>query len=445
VSSAPAPADHHARHGPARQRSALGFAWAAAAAAAAPALALYLRRRVRLGKEIPERLNERRGIDASLRPPGRLIWVHAASLGETMSVLPVIAAIRSQAPEVTLLVTTGTVTSARLVEQRLRSGDPDGRVIHRFVPLDVPTWAGRFLDHWRPDAGAFVESELWPNLLAACRARGIKLALLNGRLSARSAANWARAPRFAREVLGSFSRIRARSDADAARFRDLGAPHVEAAGDLKFAAPPLPACETELARLRGILGARPVWLAASTHPGEETVVLEAHGLLAAYRPTLVTIVVPRHPERGEAIAAEAARFAVTRRAAGQPPPSGGIWVADTMGELGLFYRLAGLAFIGRSLVPPGGGQNPLEAAQLGCAIATGPYTGNFTEHMALLRAADAAAAVHDSGTLAAWVQDLIGDPAQRSAMAARAKAAVARHDDLPEQTACVLLDLAGVT
>jgi 3-deoxy-D-manno-octulosonic-acid transferase len=407
---------------------------------------LYLRRRARAGKEIPERLNARRGIDASPRPRGRLIWLHAASVGETMSVLPVIAAIRSRAPEVTLLVTTGTVTSAGLMEQRLRSNDPGARVIHRFVPLDVPAWAGRFLDHWRPDAGAFVESELWPNLLAACRARDVKLALLNGRLSARSAANWARAPGFAREVLGSFSCVRARSEADAARFRELGAPHVEAAGDLKFAAPPLPACEAELARLRGMLAGAPVWLAASTHPAEETVVLAVHGLLAASHPKLVTIIGPRHPERGEAIAAEAVHFPVTRRAAGQPPPpGGGIWIADTMGELGLFYRLAGLAFIGRSLIPPGGGQNPLEAARLGCAIATGPYTANFTEHMALLRAAEAAAAVHDPATLAAWVADLIGDPARREAMAAQAREAVARHGDLPEQTAGVLLHLAGVT
>lgn len=200
--------------------------WAAVATLLAPVLRVSLRRRARAGKEILARLPERRGIDATPRPAGRLIWLHAASVGETVSILPVLAEVARLAPDVTLLVTTGTVTSAEMLAQRLPELGLLERVIHRFAPLDVPSWVARFLDHWRPDAAAFVESELWPNLLAACQARSIPMMLINGRLSARSLAGWQRAPRLAQYLLGRFARIQARSEEDADRFRALGAPQV---------------------------------------------------------------------------------------------------------------------------------------------------------------------------------------------------------------------------
>jgi 3-deoxy-D-manno-octulosonic-acid transferase len=407
--------------------------WAAAATLAAPALPLMLRVRQARGKEVPGRLAERRGIDATPRPPGRLVWLHAASVGETVSILPLLSGLADAVP--TVLLTTGTVTSARVLAQRLGS-DLAGRVVHRFVPLDVPAWAARFLDHWRPDVAGFVESELWPNLLAACRSRGTPTMLINGRMSERSLARWRRAPGVARQVLDGFALVQPRSETDAARLRSLGCRRMSEAGDLKLAAPPLPADEQELRRLRELIGGRPVWLAASTHPGEERLIAEAHRRLVPDHPGLLTIVAPRHPERGASIQADG------YRSRGDPPAEG-VWVADTLGELGLLYRLAGIAFVGRSLLPPGGGQNPLEPARLGCAIGVGPYTGNFTDHVAMLRDAGALTVVRGPDELAGWVGRLLRDPFRRKAMGSAGLAAMQSHGDLPARTAAALLGLLG--
>ncbi|MDE2581169.1 MAG: 3-deoxy-D-manno-octulosonic acid transferase [Rhodospirillales bacterium] len=419
-----------------------------------------LRRRARRGKEIAARLGERRGITAAPRPAGPLVWLHAASVGESVSVLPVVAELA--AADVSVLLTTGTVTSAALLARRLpelavakpdapepgaaEPGRPEpglaGRVCHQFVPLDVPRWTARFLDHWRPDVAAFVESEIWPTLLAACRARQVPTMLLNARLSPRSFARWRRVPGLARSLLGGFAQVAAQSEADAARFRSLGASAVSAPGNLKFAAPALPADPAELARWRAALAGRPVWLAASTHPGEEALVAAAHRMLAAARPELVTLLVPRHPERGAAIAAELHGLTVTRRARAEGPPGGGgIWLADTLGELGLWYRLAPIVLVGRSLLPPGGGQNPLEPARLSCAVAVGPHTANFDEPVARLRAAEAIATVADPPALARFVTAMLDDPPARAAMGGRAAAAARGADDLPAVLARALLAL----
>ncbi len=406
--------------------------WAVAATVAAPALRIMLWVRQCRGKELPGRLVERRGGDATPRPPGRLIWLHAASVGETMSILPVLPLLIDAVA--TILLTTGTVTAARLLAQRL---EPDlaGRVVHRFAPLDVPAWVNRFLDHWRPDVAGLVESEIWPNMLAACRQRGIATALINARLSERSLARWQRAPELAEQLLGGFARVQPRSETDAARLRALGCRRLSEPGDLKLAAAALPADEAELDRLRDLLAQRPVWLAASTHPGEEALILQAHRMLVGDHPGLLTIIAPRHPERGTTIQADG------YRSRGDEPPAEGVWVADTLGELGLLYRLSRLAFVGRSLLSPGGGQNPLEPARLGCAIAVGPYTGNFTDHVAMLRDAGGLAVVQDVGELTRWVDDLLRDAARRQAMGQAALGAVERHSDLPQRTAAALLTL----
>ena len=413
--------------------------WAGAATLAAPALRLSLRERVRRGKEIAARLPERRGIDPTLRPSGRLLWLHAASVGETVSVLPVLAALARLAPDLRLLLTTGTVTSATLLARRLPDLGLMERVLHRFAPLDVPAWARRFLAHWRPDAAGFVESELWPNLLAACRGQRVPAMLLNARLSARSAGRWRRAPGFAREVLGSFASVRAQSAADAARFSALGAPNVSAPGDLKFAAPKLPVDEAELERLRALIGDRPRWLAASTHQGEEAIAIAVHRRLAPSHPGLLTVIAPRHPARGAAVRDGASSVQVSRRALGEPPPEGGIWIADTLGELGLLYRLCGIALVGRSLVAPGGGQNPLEPARLGCALAVGPHTDNFAAAVAALQQAGGLACVSNAATLADWLDAMIRDPLRRKAAAQAAASVCDRYADLPERTAEALL------
>ena len=419
-----------------------GAAWAAAyagaATLAAPLLWLLLRRRVRRGKEIGARLGERRGVAAIARPPGRVLWLHAASVGETLSALPLLGALPAG---ITVLFTTGTATAAVLLARRLAEAPPPPAVLHRFVPWDVPRWVSRFLDHWRPDAAAFVESEIWPNLVLAAARRGIPLALVNARLSARSARGWGWAPGFARRVLGRFAWVAAQSEGDAARWRALGAPRVDAPGHLKFAAPPLPCDAAALAALRARLGARPVWLAASTHEGEEAVVAAAHRALEGAYPGLLTIVAPRHPERGAAVASFLG--GAPRRGLGEgPAAAGGFWVADTLGELGLLYRLAPVVFVGGSLVPRGG-QNPLEPARLGCAVAAGPWMQNQAAAVAALRAAGAYAEVADAAALAGFVGGMLADPARRAAGGAAGAAAVLRDAGLPAVLAARLLALLG--
>jgi len=413
----------------------LQFAWSVATSAAAPLLRQMVRRRLARGKELPGRIGERFGVDTTPRPPGRLIWLHAASVGETVSILPVIAALP---PHFHVLLTTGTVTSAELLAKRLPELGLSERVLHRFVPLDVPAWVARFLDHWRPDVAGFVESELWPNLLAGCRTRHIPTLLINARMSKRSFSNWSRLPGFSRHVLSGFTLIQAQTETYAQFLRRLGGVNVTAPGDLKFAAPELPADPAELARLRATLGNRPVWLAASTHPGEDEIIFAAHRRLAMSHPRLLTILVPRHPERGGRIAGLAGDVPVSRRALGGEPPVAGVWIADTLGELGLFCRLTKIVFVGRSLVFPGGGQNPLEPARLGCAVAVGPYTGNFDSATEILGAAGALARVTDADSLAAWVGRLLRDPDSVAAAGNAGMLAAGRYGDLPAATAATL-------
>ncbi len=414
--------------------------YAAAATLGAPALRLMLARRRHRGRELAARLPERWGRDPAPRPSGHLIWLHAASVGETMLVLPVLQALAGARAQV--LMTTGTVTSARLLDQRLPALGLERFVRHRFIPLDVPSWVARFLDHWQPDVAGFVESEIWPNLIAACRRRAVPMVLVNARLSARSHAMWRLVPGLARSLFGAFDRVQAQSEGDAGRLLALGARDVTAPGNLKFAALELPADAAELARLRSLLGRRPVWLAASTHPGEEAIAAVVHAALAPAHPGLLTIVVPRHPERGAAIAAELADQRPARRGLGEdPPPGAGLWIGDTLGELGLFMRLAGPVFVGKSLAGQGG-QNPLEPARLGRPVAVGPHTGNFADPVAALHAAGALAKVADAATLAAWVGAMLRDPTRAEAMGRAGAAAASRTASLPAEVAAALLVVA---
>lgn len=411
--------------------------WAGLTRVSSPALRIMLRRRVARGKEIAARLPEREAIDATPRPAGRLIWVHAASLGETVSILPVLGILARQPG--TLLITTGTVTSQTLLAQRLPELGLAERVIHRFVPLDVPRWSARFLDHWRPDAAAFVESEIWPNILAAAARRRIPLMLVNARLSARSLSRWQLAPATARQVLGWFSMIHPQSAGDGARFASLAEGRILPPGNLKLAAPPLPADHQALSHLTSLIGG-PAWVAASLHRDEDALILGVHRRLSATHPGLLTVIVPRHPERGEAIAALAG--GAPRRSLGQSPPrSGGIWIVDTVGELGLVYRLAPLAFVGGSLVRHGG-QNPAEPARLGVAVAVGPHTANFTDTVALLRAGGALTEVADEQALGDWLDARLRDPWGTTAMGEKGEKLLKGFTDLPAEIAGFLADLA---
>ena len=411
--------------------------WSGFSNLAVPALRVALARRARRGKELPARLAERRGIASRPRPAGKLLWLHAASVGEAVSLLPLL---RALPPSLHVLFTTGTVTSAHLLAERLPALGLEARVIHQFAPVDVAAWVRRFLAHWRPDAVAFVESELWPHMIAQAASRGKPLMLLNGRMSERSLRGWLRAPWLARRLIGAFDRIFAQSEADAARFLRLGGRQVEAAGNLKFCADPLPADEGAVADLRQALAERAVWLAASTHRGEEEIIARVHRRLLGEFPDLLTIIVPRHPGRGSEIAAA---LAAPQRSRHPAPPAGGLWIADSMGELGLFYRAVGVVFMGKSLGAEAGsraygGQNPLEPARLGCAVAIGPEHGNFDEAVALLRKAGGLAPVSGEAGLAAWVGAMLREPALAAAMGAAARNALDQEQALTARLAALL-------
>jgi len=406
--------------------------YGAAGRLASPGLRLMLARRRQAGKEVPARLGERYGITPLPRPAGRLVWLHAASVGETLSVLPVIAALAGRAE---VLLTTGTVTSAQLAGERL-----PGHARHQFAPLDVPRWVARFLNHWKPDCAVFVESELWPGLLGAIDARGIPRLLINARMSAASTKRWKYLPGAARRVLAGFRIIHAQSDADARNLAALGMTDVQVWGNLKFHGPVLPADDAALAALRALLPT-PLWLAASTHAGEEEIVIAAHRLLLAALPGVLTIIVPRHPARGAAVAALADGLQVALRSENAAPAAGGLYIADTLGELGLFYRLAPFAFVGNSLVGFGG-HNLIEPARLGRAVIAGPHLENFSEAADALRAASALREVTDAASLAAAVQDWLADPAGAAAAGATAAEAFAGVDDLPGRIANLILETA---
>jgi len=366
-----------------------------------PLIRHYLDRRLARGKEDPVRFAERLGKPGLPRPDGGLVWLHAASVGEAVSMLPVVEALQKR-PGVTVLVTTGTVTSAAMMKDRL----PDG-AIHQFVPVDRIAWVRRFLDHWKPDLALWAESEFWPNLLLETAQRKIPLVLLNGRISARSFRRWLKMRGFIGRLLSCFVLCLGQTDEDARRLSALGAAKTACLGNLKFAAPALPAEAEALAALQTALGDRPRWLAASTHAGEEALAGRVHKALAI--PGLVTLIVPRHPNRGAEIAAELEAMGLnpTRRSLGQPV--GDVHIADTMGELGLFYRAAPLVFVGKSLAGEGG-QNPLEPARLGASVLFGPHMGNFADIADRMRASGAAKQVADEGDLVAALQQRLADP-----------------------------------
>jgi 3-deoxy-D-manno-octulosonic-acid transferase len=389
----------------------------------APLISYYLHHRMVRGKEDRERFGERQGQPGRPRPAGQLVWLHAASVGEAVSMLPVIE--RLAALRVTVLLTTGTVTSARVMEQRL---PPEA--LHQYVPVDRLPWVRRFLDHWRPDLALWAESEFWPNLLTEAAARRVPIVLLNGRVSDRSFARWQRQPGFIRQLLACFVLCLGQTDEDADRLKALGAARVACRGNLKFAAPPLPVEAATLAELTTRLGDRPRWLAASTHAGEEALAGRVHRALATAHPGLLTVIVPRHPHRGQAIAAELVGMglSVARRAAGEPvTEQTDVLLADTMGELGLFVRLAPIVLMGKSLIGRGG-QNPLEPARLGASVLMGPHMDNFLEMAGRMSRAGAAKQVQDEADLARALTHCLADPGLAAAAGEKALAFASAED-----------------
>ncbi len=373
-----------------------------------PVTALLARKRLRQGKEDPERVQERRGEATVDRPPGRLVWLHGASVGEFLSIIPLIE--RLQARGVTVLVTTVTLTAASLAARRLPPG-----VIHQFMPWDVPAYVERFLRYWQPDLAIFAESELWPNLILRTTARGTPLIQVNGRISERSFKGWQRVPRSIKALLSRFELCLMQTVDDARRIEALGAPRVSTTGNLKFDVPAPEAEPGAAMALAQAIGYRPVFLAASTHEGEDEIVLEAHRLIAPRLSNLLTIIAPRHPERGNAIAAlaEAGGLQACQRSRGElPRVRHAVYVADTLGEMGLFYRVAPVAFLGGSLIRHGG-QNPIEPAKLGAAVMHGPHVFNFAAVYDALAANHAARQVTGAEDMAEGALLLLSDKRER--------------------------------
>ncbi len=386
---------------------------------AAPFAGTILNWRLKRGKEDAARIGERRGIASIARPEGSLVWIHGASVGEVLSVLPVVEHIRKQGFSV--LVTSGTVTAAQTVAQRMPAG-----TLHQYIPLDTPQFLNAFLDHWQPGFALIAESEFWPNLLIETASRNIPLVLVNGRLSQRSFSRWKSAKRTAKALLSNFELCLAQDPDVAERLQQLGAQRVLPTGNLKFDVSPPPANERDMEEMKRTLHERPVFLAASTHRGEDEAVIDAHIEVMRKVPNLLTIIVPRHPDRGGDIAqlVQESRLAPAMRSRNHLPDRGThIYVADTIGELGLFYRLAPIVFMGGSLIKHGG-QNPIEPAKLDSAILHGPYVHSFTSIYAELNRQRAAATVSDAHSLATSLMRLLDDPGLVQTMARAAHATV---------------------
>jgi len=379
--------------------------------------------RARLGKEDPTRRGERYGLDNTPRPAGRVVWCHAASVGESLTLLPLLTALlKDQTPgerQWHAVVTTGTVTSAQLMAERLPSG-----AVHRYVPLDHGPWVRRFLDHWRPDAVLWMESELWPTALCEIAARRIPAALINARLSDKAFRGWQRWPGVARHLLGAFQLVLAQSVEDGRRFQKLGAPDVRVTGNLKLATAPLPAAPDAVAAFTAMIAGRAVWLAASIHPGEDTIAAQVHRDLKGAVPHLLTVIVPRHPAKGVEMAAAIGTVGLHAacRSQGEPVTAGtDVYVADTLGELGVFYRACDLVFMGKSLAV-GGGQNPAEAALMGCALVLGPDMSNFRDMTTALCRAEAAIQVMSAAGLTSEIGRLLQDGPMRRRLGENARA-----------------------
>ena len=389
---------------------------------ATPFILILLWYRRHKGKEDPVRHAERLGRKLPPRPKGQLIWMHGASVGECLSMMPLINRILEKNPKCHIMVTSGTVTSAGLMQKRL----PD-RAFHVYVPVDMTGPCRRFVRHFRPDTVLWFESEFWPNLLSEIHRAKVPLVLLNGRISDRSFRRWQRFLWVIRPVLGLFTLVFGQTEEDARRLRVLGAPDAACVGNIKCAAPPAPYDEQVLADLLKKIGDRPCWVGGSTHPDEEAQMADVHKHLLEQFPDLLTISAPRHPERRDEIRAafEKRGLRVAVRSTGDTITSQTqVYLADTLGEMGLIYRLAPIVFVGGSLIPFGG-QNMLEPMRLGRVVMIGPHAFNFRAIVASSKENGALIEVADKDVLANNLAFYLARPEHRTAIARRA-----------EETAC---------
>lgn len=385
---------------------------------ASPLIKAYLYYRKFKGKEDKFRFNERFGKATIPRPEGDVIWFHGASVGEAISMLTMIDKVREAYPDKKLLVTTGTVTSADIMAKRLPKD-----VIHQYVPVDLLSSVRRFLDYWKPSAAFFFEAEFWPNLVMEARNRGVKMVLINGRVSDVAFKKWEPHTDLSCQMLEEFELCLGQTSEDERRLKIMGAKNTMYLGNIKFAGAPLKFDEEERKSMAAKIGNRPSWVIASTHTTEEEVVADFHREIAKKYPNLLTILAPRHPNRGDEVRRiiEDAGLRLAQRSKGEPlTEDTQVYIADTMGEMGLFFNLSKIVLMGFSLTPKAnGGHNALEPAMSKAAVLNGPYYENFKDMFDRMIVANAVVVVRDIKEMPATIIDLLDNPDKLSELANR--------------------------
>jgi len=380
-------------------------------------LPIWLSRRVKAGKEDAARLDERYGRTGLTRPSGTLIWLHGASVGETKMMLPLIKRLYAADPSRSFLITSGTMTSAELLQAQL----PD-YAVHQYLPFDAPQFVARFLEHWRPDLAIWMESEIWPNLIFKTKAVSIPMALINARMNEKSLQGWRKRKVFAKEVFTCFDTILPADHITAAGLSDFVGQSLKSVGNLKYDAPTLTYDTEERAALKSALGNRPIWVAASIHAEEMEQVIQAH---QALQRKAALILAPRHPSEAASrmIVADHPQITFTQRSKNQTPnTTTDIYLFDTFGEMGLAFSLGDLALVGGSLTPELMGHNPLEPIRLGIPTVTGPHFASFAEIYEPYIEKQAVIAIEAVGDLPQIIGDMLTSPQKRQDMSDRASA-----------------------
>ena len=408
--------------------TALIKAYRGASRALGPVLPLLLKRRAAQGKEDATRKGEREGIAALPRPDGPLIWMHGASVGECTMLLPLIAQIKRERPDIFILITSATVTAANLLAERLPA-----HCVHQYVPLDHPKYAQRFIEHWQPDVAIWAESEIWPNLIKAAKDSGARLALLNARMSAKTLDGWTKRKKSAAVIFSQFDLILAADEITGNSLSWLLDDDIDISGNLKDAAPPLPVDAAELKAFKKAAARRTIWCAASTHAGEDEIMLAAHKVLLETNKRALLILAPRHPERGDDITAliNAMGLSYAARSKGEMPSREmQVYLMDSIGDMGLAYRLSKLTFVCGSTIAGLSGHNPLEPARLGSAVMTGAHIASFAESYMSMFKYGAAKRVMSPEAIAAEVTVILSDKDALSHLQAQGKHFATGRDDV---------------
>ncbi len=396
-----------------------------------PFLELYLFYRITQKKEDKKRLKERFGTATKSRPKGEVIWLHAVSVGETNSALILIDELLKSKQQISILFTSTTLTSAAIIAQKIPQFND--RVIHQFLPIDSYFCVKNFFNFWQPKMAIFVESEIWPNLIVTAKENGLTTFLVNARLSEKSAKRWRLAKIFGFKIFDYFDAIFAQSVDDQKRLQQLSNSEVLFYGNIKSQAQNLVFKAEELLRLKSQIGVRKFWLAASTHKGEEEFVLQTHQHLKKFFPDLLTIIVPRHPNRADQIKSIFSNINFAQRSLNQNiVDTTEIYLADSLNEMGLFYSLAKFAFIGGSLTEVGG-HNPFEAIKLGCAVISGRNVFNFKEIYTRLEQHQACLMVNSGAELARKVAEFLHDDDLVKAISKRASELIASSEDIAKK------------